>query len=123
MQSNKTSLVKKINPINWIRALLNYLKNTWKKNGGIKGKVNWVILLILLYLLFLLRKHQGWRHKCKVEGKHIFLTGASNGLGRCVAIRLAQKGAKLTIVDHNEQGLEQTKRMAKSQCVKTKYAD
>jgi 5,10-methylene-tetrahydrofolate dehydrogenase/methenyl tetrahydrofolate cyclohydrolase len=78
------------------------LKNTWKRNGGIKGKTNWFILLIILYLLSLIRKHQGWRHKGKVEGKHIFITGAGNGIGRCVAIRLAQRGAKISMVDVSE---------------------
>ena len=116
-------MVSKLNPINWIRALLNYLKNTFKRNGGVKGKNNWVILLIILYLLSLLRKHQGWRNKKKLEGKHVLITGAANGLGRYVAIRMAQRGAKVTILDVNEQGLEQTKRMTKSQCAKTKFAD
>ena len=82
-------MVRKLNPINWIRALLNYLRNTFKRNGGVNGKANWAILLIILYLLFLLRKHQGWRKKTKIEGKHAFVTGAANGLGRYVAIRLA----------------------------------
>jgi len=83
-------MVKKINPINWIRALISYLRNTFKKNGGIKGKTNWFILLIILYLYSILRKQMGWRKKSRVEGKHIFITGAANGIGRCVTIRLAQ---------------------------------
>lgn len=99
------------------------MKNTWKRNGGIKGKNNLIIILIILYLIFLLRKHRGWRHTCKVEDKHIFVTGAANGMGRITAIKLAQRGAKVSIVDVNEQGLEQTKRMCKSQCAKTKYAE
>ena len=107
-------MVARLNPVNWIRALLAYLQRTFKKNGGVKGKANWVILLIILYLLSLLRKHQGWLRQTKLEGKHVLITGASNGLGRYVAIRLAQQGAKLTMLDVNEQGLEQTKRMAKS---------
>ena len=82
-----------------------------------------IIILIILYLIFLLRKHRGWRHTCKVEDRHIFVTGAANGMGRITAIKLAQRGAKVSIVDVNEQGLEQTKRMCKSQCAKTKYAE
>lgn len=45
----------------------------------------------------------------------MFLTGAASGLGRLVAIRLGRLGAKLTIVDIDEKGAQQTQRMIKAQ--------
>ena len=40
----------------------------------------------------------------------MFLTGAGSGLGRLLAIKLAKKGAKLSLVDINYKALEVTKR-------------
>jgi len=37
------------------------------------------------------------------------LTGAGSGLGRLLAIKLAKKGAKLSLSDVNFKGLEETK--------------
>lgn len=48
----------------------------------------------------------GWLKKKKIEGQHVFITGAGNGLGKHVAIRLAKKGAKLTLIDLNISQLE-----------------
>jgi all-trans-retinol dehydrogenase (NAD+) len=45
-----------------------------------------------------------------ISGKHVFLTGAGSGLGRLLAIRLAKKGALLSLVDINLDGLKETKR-------------
>ena len=56
----------------------------------------------------------GWLPKKSVNKKHVFLTGAGSGLGRCVAIRLAKLGACLSLVDLNLAGLEETKRMIKA---------
>ena len=39
----------------------------------------------------------------RVDGKRILITGAASGMGRAVARRLAQEGAKLTIFDLNAE--------------------
>ena len=44
----------------------------------------------------------------RFEGKVVFLTGASNGIGEATAIRMVSEGASLFIVDVDEEGLENT---------------
>jgi all-trans-retinol dehydrogenase (NAD+) len=43
--------------------------------------------------------------KKSVKGNHVFLTGAGQGLGRLLAIRLAKLGAKLSLTDINDTTL------------------
>jgi NAD(P)-dependent dehydrogenase (short-subunit alcohol dehydrogenase family) len=45
----------------------------------------------------------------RFEGKVVLMTGAGSGLGRSAALQVAKEGAKLSLVDLNEQGLEETK--------------
>lgn len=40
------------------------------------------------------------------QGRTAFLTGAASGIGRCLAIELAQAGCHLCLVDVNVEGLE-----------------
>ena len=44
-----------------------------------------------------------------LEGKTILVTGAASGIGRATAIQCAEMGAKVILVDLNEQGLTDTK--------------
>ena len=37
-----------------------------------------------------------------VEGKHVVMTGATNGIGLAAAEELAMRGAKLTIIARNQ---------------------
>jgi len=46
-----------------------------------------------------------------LNGKVIALTGASSGIGRSLAINLAQQGAHLALADVNEAGLKETTSM------------
>lgn len=43
-----------------------------------------------------------------MKGKAVLVTGAASGLGRACAVRMAQAGADVCIVDVNAEGLEQT---------------
>lgn len=45
----------------------------------------------------------------RFDGKVVLITGAGSGLGRAAALQVAKEGAKLSLVDLNEQGLEETK--------------
>ncbi|MCJ7842821.1 SDR family oxidoreductase [Lederbergia sp. NSJ-179] len=47
------------------------------------------------------------------EGKSAFITGASSGIGRTVAIELAKRGASVFIADINEKGGRETVAMIK----------
>ncbi|MBH0112105.1 SDR family oxidoreductase [Novosphingobium sp. YJ-S2-02] len=49
-----------------------------------------------------------------MSGKVALVTGAASGLGRATAIKLAEAGADLCIVDLNEEGLEETEQMLAS---------
>jgi short-subunit dehydrogenase len=40
------------------------------------------------------------------QGRTAFLTGAASGIGRCLAIQLAQAGCDLCLVDVNAEGLK-----------------
>lgn len=44
------------------------------------------------------------------KGKTALVTGAAAGIGRAVAIRFAQYGAKVAILDLNEEKLEYVKK-------------
>lgn len=48
------------------------------------------------------------------KDKNIVITGAGSGMGRCMSIELAGKGAKIIASDINKQGLEETVEMVKS---------
>lgn len=43
-----------------------------------------------------------------IPGKVVVVTGAGAGIGRCVAVELAKKGARVALVDINPQLLEET---------------
>lgn len=45
----------------------------------------------------------------RFEDQVVIITGAGSGLGEAAALQIAKEGAKLTLVDLNEQGLEKTK--------------
>lgn len=46
----------------------------------------------------------------RFEDKVVIITGGGSGLGQATAVRLAKEGAKLSLVDLNEKGLEETKK-------------
>ena len=46
----------------------------------------------------------------RFDGKVVLITGAGSGLGQASALQVAKEGAKLSLVDLNSKGLEETKR-------------
>jgi NAD(P)-dependent dehydrogenase (short-subunit alcohol dehydrogenase family) len=46
----------------------------------------------------------------RFEGKVVLITGAGSGLGQAAALRIAQEGATLSLVDLKQEGLEETKK-------------
>ncbi|KUJ19632.1 3-ketodihydrosphingosine reductase-like protein tsc10 [Mollisia scopiformis] len=67
----------------------------------------WTII-ILIFSLLLIPTIMGifGGNKFNVKGKTVLLTGASEGMGKSVAIQLAQKGANIIIVARNVGKLE-----------------
>lgn len=45
----------------------------------------------------------------RFEDKVVLITGGGSGLGRAAALQVAKEGAKLSLVDLSEIGLEETK--------------
>ncbi|PQE12152.1 short-chain dehydrogenase protein [Rutstroemia sp. NJR-2017a BVV2] len=68
----------------------------------------WTIAALVLGFAVLLPFIMGFfgGNKFEVKGKTILLTGASEGMGKSVAIQLAQKGANLMIVSRSVEKLE-----------------
>jgi len=52
------------------------------------------------------------RHMKNFKDRVAVITGAASGIGRALAIELAQAGARLALVDIDEAGLEETARLA-----------
>ena len=50
----------------------------------------------------------------RVAGKIALVTGAANGLGRAIALRLAEEGASLVLTDIDAAGLAETERQLKA---------
>ena len=48
----------------------------------------------------------------RLEGKDVIITGASGGLGKQMALRFAQEGAKLAICARREKKLQETRTSA-----------
>ena len=44
----------------------------------------------------------------QMNGRHILITGAGSGIGRQTAVTLSEYGAKLSLIDLNGEGLEET---------------
>jgi NAD(P)-dependent dehydrogenase (short-subunit alcohol dehydrogenase family) len=42
----------------------------------------------------------------RLEGKHVVVTGAGTGIGRAIALRLAEEGARLTLLARDESRLQ-----------------
>ena len=47
----------------------------------------------------------------RLENKNALVTGAAQGIGRSVCQRFAEEGARVLVVDMNEEGGEETARL------------
>ena len=50
----------------------------------------------------------GMYNPYSLEGKTILITGAASGIGRCTSVECSKNGARLVLVDLNEEGLKAT---------------
>ena len=58
-----------------------------------------------------------------LKGKNALVTGASDGLGRHIALQLAKKGCNLFLTGRNEQSLQKVKNQIKEAKVEYETAD
>lgn len=58
----------------------------------------------------------------RFDGQVAIITGASRGLGRAIAFKLAGEGADLLAVDMNMEGLEETKKLVEAQGGRARFA-
>ncbi|EGR27191.1 short chain dehydrogenase reductase family protein, putative [Ichthyophthirius multifiliis] len=70
-----------------------------------------VYTIIILYSFVHTSKNKRFTPKKSIRGKHILITGAGSGIGRQMSILLAKLGAKISILDLNIQGAEQTQQI------------
>jgi NAD(P)-dependent dehydrogenase (short-subunit alcohol dehydrogenase family) len=59
----------------------------------------------------------------RLAGQSVLVTGAASGMGRSTTARLVEEGARVTAVDVNKVGLEETERLAAGGHVVTCTAD
>lgn len=55
----------------------------------------------------------------RFEGKNVVITGAAAGIGQATALRIAEEGGNIALIDINAEGLAQTKRLVDAQGVKS----
>ena len=51
----------------------------------------------------------------QMEGKHVLVTGGASGIGRQTAVTLSEYGAKISVIDMNEDRLKETLSMLKGE--------
>ncbi|TGZ50838.1 3-ketodihydrosphingosine reductase [Temnothorax longispinosus] len=64
---------------------------------------------VVLVVLALIYEYLFGRKIKDIRNKHVVVTGGSSGIGKCMAIIAAKKGANVTIIARNEQNLEKAK--------------
>lgn len=68
------------------------------------------LIVFVLIVVILLIKHFFWHGRLQnISGKHVVVTGGSSGIGKCVAILAAKRGANVTIIARDVNRLEAAK--------------
>jgi len=59
----------------------------------------------------------------EIPGRRVVITGAASGLGRAFALALAEAGGEVTAIDLDGEGLEETRRIARSRAMDLKVVE
>lgn len=81
-------------------------------SSALKTALAAVVLSIVLSSIMGALRSKKW----KAQGKHVFITGGSQGLGLAVAELLASKGAHVTICSRTESKLRESVEKVKVSC-------
>ena len=100
--------------MNFIARYLLIFKYNFKKRGGWSSKRNILAIILILWAFYTWMRERGFLPKKSVRGKHVFITGAGSGLGRLLALRFAELGAKVTVSGLVLKDVNETKRMIKA---------
>jgi dehydrogenase/reductase SDR family protein 12 len=94
-----------------LEAALNEYEKTPEKKTWNHIKDRSVVLGMLDFSRFGCRKQKGsWAPlSVSLEGRTVVVTGATSGLGRAAAMRLAKMGARVVLVGRNPEKTEQTR--------------
>ncbi|KAG5323653.1 KDSR reductase, partial [Pseudoatta argentina] len=77
---------------------------------GLYGIIGLILLSIVIFCTLFVYEHFFWTKKIKdVRKKHVVVTGGSSGIGKCMAILAAKKGANVTVIARNVENLEKAK--------------
>lgn len=77
-----------------------------------------IAVIIVLCMIELLLKILFWRPRFKVEGKTVFITGGSTGIGKALAIEAIKRGAKVVyIVARNQNVLDEAQEEIQSHAI------
>ncbi|KAJ8878451.1 hypothetical protein PR048_019029 [Dryococelus australis] len=69
-----------------------------------------LFMFMFPFILLLILKKFVWNRENKsLENVHVVVTGGSSGIGKCVAIEVARRGAHVTLVARDVEKLEATK--------------
>lgn len=60
-----------------------------------------VLVHILVYLFVMVKKPKS------IVGRHVVVTGGSKGIGLCLAVECAMKGANVTVIARDEKMLSE----------------
>ena len=101
--------------MNFLARYMLMFQYNFKKRGGWTSKRNLAGIFLILWAFYTWMRERGFLPKKSVRGKHVFITGAGSGLGRLLALRFAQLGAKVTVSGLILKDVNETKRMIKSQ--------
>lgn len=90
------------------KTIFSQLQLRFHKNGGLKNPMHLVVIFLLFWGLTIFARLKGLLPKKSVRGKHVFITGAGSGLGQLLTMKFVKAGAKVTICDLNQAGMDQT---------------
>ncbi|XP_011882944.1 PREDICTED: 3-ketodihydrosphingosine reductase [Vollenhovia emeryi] len=83
---------------------------------GIAAVALTAVIFVICALVVTCEHFFGMKKIKNIRNKHVVVTGGSSGIGKCMAILAAKKGAHVTIIARNLENLEKAKREIVEAC-------